>query len=65
MRKPLKDLGHSLNTGQEADDRGILDFVVANFRSLVTSRLPEIAWEEQKEGVRDISCLMTSWGRWI
>lgn len=65
MRKPLKDLGHSLNTGQEADDRGILDFVVANFGSLVTSRLPEIAWEEQKEGVRDISCLMTSWGRWI
>lgn len=44
MRKPLKDLGHSLNTeGQEADDRGILDFVVANFCSLVTSRLPEIA----------------------
>ena len=27
MRKPLKDLGHSLNTeGQEADDRGIFLF---------------------------------------
>lgn len=44
MRKPLKDLGYSLTTeGQEADDRGIFYFVVANFRSLVTSRLPEIA----------------------